>query len=359
LFVPARRERSILSTRREPGVRLYSHNVLIQEYCTDLFPKWLEFVDGIVDSEDLPLNVSRETVQNNRLMRHLGTVLRRRVVRELKQLSESDADKYAHFWREYQRVFKEGLTLEPTAKDEILPLFRFESTASDGALTSLDDYLARMPETQEEIYYVLGDDSTVVSRSPHLDPFKARNLEVLYWVDPLDAFIAPIVTDYKEKKLRNIDDAGLELPEPEGDQGAESEEPFELAEADFNRFVGRCVTTLGNRIIEVRSSKVLKSSPVRLVSPEDAPNREMERISRYLDRNYEVPRKILEVNRRHPLIIDLAMLVSNRTDDPFIKLAIEQLYEGALLQEGLHPNPAEMLPRIQEILETAARQKRD
>ncbi len=358
LFVPARREKSILSTRREPGVKLYSHNVLIQEYCTDLLPKWLEFVDGIVDSEDLPLNVSRETVQNNRLMRHLGTVLRRRVVRELKQLSESDADKYARLWREYQRVFKEGLTLDPTAKDDMLPLFRFESTATNGTLTSLDEYLARMPETQEEIYYVLGDDAAVVSRSPHLDPFKTRNLEVLYWVDPLDAFIAPTITEYKEKKLRNIDDAGLELPEPEGEQPAESEEPYELAEPDFNRFVGRCVTTLGDRIIEVRSSKVLKSSPVRLVSPEGAPNREMERISRYLDRNYEVPKKILEVNRRHPLIVDLALLVSNRPDDPFIKLAIEQLYEGALVQEGLHPNPAEMLPRIQEILESAARAKR-
>lgn len=172
----------------------------------------------------------------------------------------------------------------------------------------------------------------------------------------MDAFIAPIVTDFKDKKLRNIDDAGLELPELEGEEADDSEPAGELADADFNRLVGRFVTTLGNRIIEVRPSRVLKDSPVRLVSPEDSPNREMERISRYLDRNYEVPKKILEVNRRHSLIVDLAGMVAGRPDDPFINLAIEQLYDGALVQEGLHPNPADMLPRIQQILETAARE---
>ena len=359
LFVPARREKSVLSLRREPGVKLYSHNVMIQEYCTDLLPKWLEFLDGVVDSEDLPLNVSRETVQNNRLMRQLGKVIRRRVVRDLKKLGQDEPEEYARFWKEYQRVMKEGLATDPTEKDEMLPLFRFESSSSDGALVSLEEYVARMPETQEEIYYVLGDDATVVTRSPHLDPFRARDLEVLYWVDPLDAFIAPLLNEFQDKKLRNIDDASLELPEIEGEEEPESETESLLADADFNRFVGRCVTTLGNRITEVRASRVLKDSPVRLVSPEDTPNREMERISRYLDREYEIPKKILEVNRRHPLIVDLAEITAKRPDDPFINLAIEQLFEGALVQEGLHPNPAEMLPRIAEILELAAEERNE
>jgi molecular chaperone HtpG len=115
---------------------------------------------------------------------------------------------------------------------------------------------------------------------------------------------------------------------------------------------------LGDRVVEVRASRVLKHNPVRLVSPHDTPNREMERIYRYLDQNYQIPKKILEVNRNHPLIADLAALVTNRPEDPFINLAIEQLYEGALVQEGLHPNPAGMLPRIQELLELAAREKK-
>lgn len=357
LFIPSRREKGVLSIRKEPGVKLYSHNVLIQEYCTDLMPKWLEFVDGVVDSEDLPLNVSRETVQNNRLMRQLSKILRRRVLRKLEEMAREQPDKYAEFWREYSRVIKEGVAIDPTAKDETLPLFRFASSKSNGDLTSLDSYIERMPADQAEIYYVLGDDPNIVARSPHLDPFKTRDLEVLYWVDPLDAFLAPLLGEYKDKKLRNIDDAGLELPElPEAETPAEDSEP-KLSEPDFNRFIGRCVTTLGDRVTEVRPSRVLKDSPVRLVSPEDTPNREMERIYRYLDQNYEVPKRILEVNRSHPLVADLAHLIASRPDDPFINLAIEQLYESALVQEGLHPNPAQMLPRIQQLLELTANSK--
>ena len=357
LFIPSKREKGVLSIRKEPGVKLYSHNVLIQEYCTDLMPKWLEFVDGVVDSEDLPLNVSRETVQNNRLMRQLSKILRRRVLRKLEEVAREQPDKYTEFWREYSRVIKEGVAIDPTAKDETLPLFRFASSKSNGNLTSLDSYIERMPADQAEIYYVLGDDPNIVARSPHLDPFKTRDLEVLYWVDPLDAFLAPLLGEYKDKKLRNIDDAGLELPElPEEETPAEESEP-KLAEPDFNRFIGRCVTTLGDRVTEVRASKVLKDSPVRLVSPEDTPNREMERIYRYLDQNYEVPKRILEVNRNHPLVADLAHLIASRPEDPFINLAIEQLYESALVQEGLHPNPAQMLPRIQQLLELTANSK--
>ncbi len=163
----------------------------------------------------------------------------------------------------------------------------------------------RMSETQDEIYYVLGDDVQSAARSPHLDPFKARDLEVLYWVDPLDAFLAPMLTEYKDKKLRNVDDAGLELPETEELSSTDPEEQQELAEKPFNLFVGRCVTVLGERIVEVRESKVLKNSPVRLLSPQDAEGRDMQRLQRYLDQNYEVPKKILELNRRHPLVMNL------------------------------------------------------
>ncbi len=355
LFIPAKREPNILALRKEPGVMLYSHNVLIQEYCTDLLPTWLAFVDGVVDSEDLPLNVSRETVQNNRLMLHLGKTIRKRVLRELGKLAENDAEKYKVFWREYGRVFKEGIATDPAAKEDLLPFFRYHSSNSEDELTTLDAYVERMPESQSDIYYVLGDDRRTVANSPHLDPFKARSLEVLYWIDPLDVLIAPMMADYKDKKFRNIDDAGLELPELEQDEAAE-EKP-EVAEADFNRLIGRFVTTLGDKVVEVRQSKVLKNSPVRLVSPEDAPNREMQRIYRMLGQEYEVPKKILEVNRQHPLIANLARQVTEHPDSELVKLSIEQLYDSALVQEGLHPNPTAMLPRIEQLMMLAAAAK--
>ena len=353
LFIPAKREKTVLNLRKEPGLKLYSHNVLIQEYNDDLMPRWLGFVDGVVDSEDLPLNVSRETVQNTRLMRQLGKVLRRRVLRELSDLAENDAEKYGLFWEQYGRVFKEGIALDPEAKDELLPYFRFHSSQANEELTTLDAYVERMPEEQDTIYYVLGDDPSSVAFSPHLDPFKERDWEVLYLTDPLDPLITPLLTEYEGKKLQNIDDASLELPDSEAESKKEDgEEPVD--DADFNLFIGRCVTTLGERVVEVRPSSVLRNSPVRLVSPDDGSAQDMQRIYRYLDQEYEVPKKILEVNRRHPLIRDLAGLTGQAPDDELINLSIEQLYESALVMEGLHPNPASMLPRIQQIIELAA-----
>ena len=353
LFVPAKREPGILHARKEPGLTLYSHNVLIEEYSTELLPDWLNFIDGVVDSEDVSLNVSRETVQSNRIMRQLAKTIKGRVLRELKNLAKEDEARYAKFWEQFGLAFKQGVATDYEAKKDVLPLFRFYSSKSEGQLTSLDAYLERMPESQEVIYYVLGDNVKSVARSPHLDPFKARDIEVLYWVDPLDALIAPSLDEYQDKKFKNIDDAGLELPEVEAEEAEAAAEPL-TPEANFNRFIGRCVTTLGDRVSEVRPSKVLKDSPVRLVSPEDAQNREMDRISRLLRENYEVPKRILEVNRNHPLIANLAQVATDKPDSELVKLAIEQLYESALVQEGLHPNPAEMLPRIQQLMALAA-----
>ncbi|HEX6383520.1 MAG TPA: molecular chaperone HtpG, partial [Anaerolineae bacterium] len=176
-----------------------------------------------------------------------------------------------------------------------------------------------------------------------------------YWVDPLDALITPMLTEYRDKKFRNVDDAELELPEAAGEEAEEEAAPEPaLSEPEFNRFVGRCVTTLGDRVTEVRESKVLRDSPVRLVSPKDAANRDMQRLYRFLDQEYKVPKKILEINRNHPLIVKLARLVTDRPDSRLIGLGIEQLYDSALVQEGLHPNPADMLPRVQELLTLAA-----
>lgn len=356
LFIPAQREKNILAARKEPGLLLYSHNVLIQEYATDLLPKWLGFVDGVVDSEDLPLNVSRETVQNNRVMRQLAQTLRGRILRELKNMSENDpsktdGEKYGKFWSEYGRAFREAIATDPEAKDQVLPLLRYVSSKSDGKLISLDQYIQEMQEGQNEIYYVLGDDLKSVAHSPHLDPFRARNLQVLYWIDPLDALIAPMMNEYQGKKFRNIDDAELELPEEKEQE--KKEEESATPEYDFNVLLGRFTSVLGERVIDVRASKVLKDSPIRLVSPKDERDRERQRLSRYFDKEYQVPKKILEVNRNHPLIANLARTLHNHPDSELATLTIEQLYDSALVQEGLHPNPTEMLPRIQRLMALA------
>ncbi|HFD38341.1 MAG TPA: molecular chaperone HtpG [Anaerolineae bacterium] len=353
LYVPARRERGLLNLRTDYGLRLYIRNVLIEEYNKDLLPNYFRFVEGVVESEDLPLNISREAVQASPAARRIQRALTRKLIKELTTLAEEKPEAYAAFWREFGLFLKEGVAAEPTAQQDLLPLLRFHSSKSGEELISLAQYVERMAQDQKAIYYVLGEDLNSVARSPHLDYFLAHDIEVLYLVDPIDSFLAVALPEYEGKPLKNVDDAGLDLPTEEAEEGET------IAEADFNRLVGRFVQVLGERVIEVRESKLLKDNPCRLVSPENAPAREMARLYRLLDREYEVPRRILEINRRHPIIINLARLVAEQPEAEVIDAAIEQLFENQLLMEGLHPNPAEMVPRIQQLLAAATAAGRD
>lgn len=350
LYVPSRRERGFLSPRTDYGLQLHIHNVLIQEYNKDLLPNYFRFVEGVVESEDLPLNISREAVQSSPVARRIQKALVRKLIKELETLAEDRPEGYATFWKEFGPFIKEGVAADPSAKDDLLPLLRFHSSRSDDGLVSLAEYVERMADKQNAIYYVLGDDPKSVARSPHLDYFKAHDIEVLYLVDPIDSFVVVALQEYDGKSLKNVDDAGLELPEVEA---AEEEAAEPLPEADFNRVVGRFVKVLGDRVVEIRESKVLKDSPCRLVSPDDAPLRDMSRVYRMLGQEVEVPKRILEINRSHPIIANLAHLVAEAPVAEVIDPTIELLFENQLLMEGLHPNPTDMIPRIQQLMEAA------
>ncbi|HSJ54564.1 MAG TPA: molecular chaperone HtpG [Anaerolineae bacterium] len=348
LYVPAKRERGVLSLRTDHGLQLYVRNVLIQEYNKDLLPNHWRFVEGVVESEDLPLNISRETVQSSQAGRRIQRALVRKLVKELETLAEERPEDYATFWREFGPFLKEGVATDPSSHADLLPLLRFHSSRDGGELASLRQYVERMGQDQEAIYYLLGEDTRSVARSPHLDYFRARDLEVLYLVDPIDSFMAMALREFEGKPLKNVDDASLKLD-------VKDEEPADgaVAEADFNRLVSRFVKVLNERVLEVRESRVLKDSPARLVSPEDAPAREMSRVYRMLGQEYEVPRRILELNRAHPILANLAHLVSETPESPVIDDSIELLFESQLLMEGLHPNPTDMIPRLQQLMQVA------
>ena len=350
LYIPSKRERGPLGLRTDHGLKLYSKKVLIQEYARDLLPNHFRFMEGVVDTEELPLNISREMIQSSQAMERVRKVLETRLLKELKKLAEDDSDTYAHLWNEFGVFIKEGVATDFAGRDKLIPLLRFHSShAADDELVSLAHYAGRMAESQDAIYYLLGEDLTSVASSPHLDYFRAHQIEVLYLVDPIDSFMVMALPEYQGKPFKNVDDAGLELP----DQDPQIEGEVGIAAKDFDRLKERCVDLLGDRIIQVRGTRVLRDSPCRLVSPEDAPSREMRRVQRMLNQEFEVPKKILELNRRHPLIKNLARLVVNRPEELLINTAIEQLYENGLLIEGIHPNPAAMAPRIQSLLETA------
>jgi molecular chaperone HtpG len=235
------------------------------------------------------------------------------------------------------------------ARDEILPLLRFYTTASEDKQVPLAEYKSRMAEDQTEIYYVLANDLASAKRSPHLDILAERGLEALLFVDVMDSFMLSGLREFEGHKFRNMDDSSLELP------GGPAAEEILLSDESFARLVSRAKDVLGERATAVKASNVLRSHPIRLVSPESEQQREMARIQRMVDQNYKVPAKIVEVNRANPLIADLARIIE-RGDEALSAALIEQLYDNALLVEGLHPNPADMVTRIQTLMEAAARQ---
>lgn len=349
LFIPSRRERGLLSARPEYGLHLYSRKILIQNHNRELLPDYLRFVEGVVDSEDLPLNVSRETVQNNPNIRQIRRALSNRLTKELKSLAESDREKYLRFWQEFGIFIKEGIASDMASQSSLVDLLRFHSTRTGpDEWVTLAQYVERMGADQQQIYYVLGEDVKSVARSPHLDYFRANAIEVLYLVDPIDGYMTSALREYSDKPLQNVDDAGLKLPEKAQEQKAES-----VTQSDFDALVGRVKQTLGERVVDVRESKQLVDNPCRLVSPENEYDRDLQRIRRLMEQDFQTPKKILELNRGHGLVKNLSALVQNASDSPLLDAAIEQLFANALLVEGIHPNPAEMVERIQLLMEAA------
>jgi len=355
LFVPSKKDYRLFGMKEDHGLKLYSRKVLIRENFKDLLPNYLRFVEGVVDVEDLPLNVSREMVQATPLLEKIKGILVRRLAGELTELAEQKPETYQAFWREFGSFIKEGLATDPDSKGRFTDLLRFPSSQSGGAddLISLAQYAGRMKPDQAEIYYILGDSFEVVARSPHLEYFKKHDLEVLYLTDPLDSFMLIGLTEYNGKPLKNVDSAGLDLPE--GDQPKETEPAPEAISGDqFDSLVARFKQVLGDRVEEVRASKMLIDSPGRLVNPANALNPNMQRVQRLLNKDYQIPKKILEINRGSSLIQNMATRLSADAGDPLVDLLVEQLFANLLVIEGIHPNPADMIPRVQQLMEAAA-----
>lgn len=362
LFVPAKRERTNLRLRTDHGLRLYSRKVLIQDHNKELLPEYLRFVEGVVDSEDLPLNVSREMVQSNPVMRQIRRALTGRIHKELKNLADSeDADeqkRYTSFWSEFGVFVKEGIAIDPASHETLVDLLRFHSSGVDAeSLTSLKQYKERMIEGQKAIYYVLGEDLASVARSPHLDYFRKNKIEVLYLVDPIDGFVTSALPRFDDLPLQNVDSADLELPAATDEAEKEETEQSALEGEQFDEVVKRFIAVLGDRVKSVREAKLLVDSPCRLVSTDDAYDRDLQRFRRLTEENYETPKKVLEINRRHPTIAGLAHLIESNPGDPIIDAAIEQLFDNALLLEGLKANPVDMVARMQSILAAAVERR--
>ncbi len=356
LYIPSSSEPNMFSVRKEPGLKLYARKVLIQEYSKDLLPEYLQFVHGVVDSEDLPLNVSRESVQANRVMINLKKTITNRVLSELRRMAQKKREDYLKIFDEFSRYIKQGLVVAPEDAEDVQQLLFFNSTHTDSPddYVSLDEYVGRMVANQKDIYYIMGDDFHSARRSPHLDAFRQRGVEVLYFTDPVDAAMLMGLSEYKDHALRSVDEADIDLSDIGEAPSTEDEPQPEPLQTDaFETLQKRFSDVLGTRVRAVRASKTLTGSPARLVSDEGGTARNMFRINRLLDREYELPVKILELNPRHTLLHNLnGMLAAGNMR--MVDAIIEQVFETALLQDGIHPDPAAMADRLILLMQAAS-----
>jgi len=345
LFVPQRNFEALGLGRTEPDVHLYCKKVLIQAKAKGLFPEWLRFLKGVVDSEDLPLNISRETMQDTSLMQKLNRVLTGRLLKFLDEQAEKDAAGYDKFYAEYNRFLKEGVATDMTHKEALGKLLRYESSAVEkGARTSLAAYVGRMPADQKEIYYILAPNREAAESSPYYEVFRARKLEVLFLFDPWDEFVMDHLYAFQEKPLRPAEKCDLGLPDAE-------QQPAALSEDEAKDLAKWLKETLGDRIQEARVSHRLVDSPAAVVDTDQFMTSSMRRILKATGKGDESkPATLaLEINPRHPMVMRLAK--ERQTDAALAAKVAEQVLDNALVAAGLLEDPRAMLKRLNELLE--------
>jgi molecular chaperone HtpG len=347
-------------TRLDHGLSLCARRVLVQSECRELVPEYLRFLRGLVDSEDLPLNVSRETLQDNSVIRRIRTSIVKGVLDRLDHLAEENAEAFRSFYGQFGPMLKEGLIVDPANRERIAKLLRFASSRGEGptASVSLDEYIGRMPEGQERIYYLGGPDYASVAKSPNLEIFRRRGLEVLFSIDPVDEFAINALGTYQGKTLTSIDSADLDLPETPEPAGSEKAEGEPAArESGFARVLDLFRAALGNRVKDVRESKRLTDSPCCLVNAEGGPSTQMQRILKLANKDFPDVARILEVNPSSPLVRRLCSLSANADHETFIKQCALQLWANAMILEGVTPDPEDLVSRVQTFMAEAAEKR--
>jgi TNF receptor-associated protein 1 len=348
LFVPNENPERAGFGRIDPAVALYCRKVLIDSKPAELLPEWMRFTKGVVDSEDLPLNISRETMQDRSLIQNLGRVITKRFLKFLATEAKKRPEQYLEFFDKFGFFLKEGVAIDPTYKDELSKLLYFESSAQEkGKKTTLADYASRMQEEQKEIYYILGQNRESIESGPYLEGFKARGLEVLFLYEPVDEYVMSNLREYDEKTLVSGDQGDLKLdnaPQAEAEDALKDDESKALCEW--------LKETIGDKVKEVKISERLVDSPAMALSP-DAMSSQMRNMMRQMGQDSGLPTEVLfEINPRHKLMINLNQQRSENAD--LAKLIALQAFDNSMVAAGLLEDPKDMVTRMYEILSQAA-----
>ena len=351
LFIPSEASVDLYFVGHESGLRLYVKRVSIMEHCEELLPRYLRFMQGVVDSTDLPLNVSREILQHDRQIRQIRKGLQKKVLDTFQKMKADEEEKYLKFWTPFGRALKEGVAEDFENRDKLVELLLFASSRDPEKLTSLADYLERMKEGQDAIFYMTGESREVIESSPHLEAFTDKGVEVLYLTDAVDELLVQALTEYKDKKLQSAGKGTVDLGTEEEKEG-KKKELDEKAET-FEALLERMKTSLSDRVKEVRLSSRLTSSPACLVGGEQDVSPRVEKWLRQQQQS-DAPaqKRILELNPDHPIVTGLKAKFDVQENTEAVPEYAELLYGYALLAEGSDiSDPAEFARRFAALME--------
>lgn len=355
VYIPTERPFDLFHPERLSKLKLYVRRVFITDDCEDLIPKWLRFLRGVVDSSDLPLNVSREMLQNNPVVAKIRSGLTKRVLGELERKAEKEPETYATFWEAFGMVLKEGLYEGTADRETLLKLARFRSTASDG-LVSLEEYVSRMKEGQEAIYYIAGEDIDAMKRSPHLEGFEAKGVEVLFMADPVDEFWVPSVEKFNDKPFKSVTRGGADLSSIKGADSTESkaeDKKEEKKDETLDSLIVAMKLALGDKVKDIRTSERLRSSAVCLVADEGTLDMNIERLLRRHKQLSTETTRILEINPDHPLIKAVAGKAGTDGKGDIREEALLLLDQARILEGETPADPAGFARRIADFMTKA------
>ncbi len=358
LFIPKRNLDWFGITREDYGLDLYVRRVLIQHKNKDLLPEYLGFVKGVVDSEDLPLNISRETLQEDIIFTKISNNVTSQVLSHLTKMAEKEPGKYKQFWEAHGKIFRLGYS-DYANQDKFMKLLRFNSSSckDEKELISLDDYVEKMHKKQKEIYYILGSSRAAIEMDPHMEIFKRKGIEVLYLYDPLEEFALSSLMKYKDYEFKSVDQVDVKKLNKLDDVEKNENEMEPLSKDDekhFSSLLQRIKNILGERVTDVRESKRLLDSPAVLVNPDNSISSTMQKIMHITGQTKSIPKKIMEINKNHKLIRNLLKVYKANDKDEYITNVAEQLYESALLMEGYLTDPHKLVNRINKLLEQSS-----
>ncbi len=350
LYVPKRAPFDLWNREQRHGVKLYVRRVFIMDDAEQLIPSWLRFVKGIVDSDDLPLNISREILQHNKVIDSIRSGCTKKILGLLKDMAEKEPEKYADFWKIFGKVLKEGVIEGQEYQEELANLFRFASTQDDAEEqnVSLQQYVSRMKEGQQAIYFVTAESHATAKNSPHLEIFHKKGIEVLLLTDPIDEWVTSQLNEYEGKPLKSVNKGELDLGEIQDDQEKKEEEQ---KNKDFSKLTNRIKSTLSDKVKEVRVTSRLTTSPACLVSDDGDMGRHMEQILKASGQSIPGAKPILEINAEHPLVIK----IDQEADEDRFKDWAHILFDQALLSEGGQlSDPASFVHKLNSLIMTLA-----